>query len=217
MAQHEQQPEEAITKPLAAAAQGAGSYAQSSMYGRALSQRGRTGDQPGTDPATGRPTHQPGENGVASTGKSAEQPEPDIASTLTRQDDPGLRQLIGQFDPAVGNSLLAEQMLQAAEEPSGELWGPKPPPPVVEPGTWTFAETPAADDTPSSAGDPSTEEPAAPVPDGEYEILPVDGDDAFLLAAGLDSAAAQQRLQVGQVEPPPLTPPPGPALGPGPV
>ena len=200
MAQNEQQPEEAVSRPAAAAAQFAGNFTQTSMYGRALSQRGTQADQP-RDPTTG-------ENTPAGTRETAGPAEPDIASTLTLADDPALRRLIGRFDPA-------EEALRLAEQPpAGEPWGPEPPPSVIERGTWTWAQTEPAEESPVAADDPQPEPPE--LGEDGPEGPPLDAEDPFLACVELDSADAQQRLQAGQVEPPPIAPP-APGIGPGPV
>jgi hypothetical protein len=202
MAQQDPQPEEAATRPAASAAQFAGNFTQTSMYGRALAGRGQTGGKdkdlgPGSDeqqPAAGRPARK------SATGQGTAPPEPlpDNASTLELTDDPALRRLIEEWDPV-------EHATRLAAEP-GQPWAPEPPAPVIEPGHWTFA-FPDGEGTALTAGLDDGQQP------GEPEL---EADDPQLACRELDSDAAQHRLQVGQVELPPIVMP-GPAIGPGPV
>jgi hypothetical protein len=203
MAQQDPQPEEAATRPAAAAAQFAGSYTQTSMYGRALAGRGQAGEKdlgPASDeqPATGS-SGRPARKSRTGQNAAPDEPQPDLPSTLELSDDPALQRLIGQLDPV-------EEAMWRAEQPPGQEWGPEPPAPVVQPGQWTTA-TPETPDPAGPGADDSTEQA------GDPELA---ADDPYLACLELDSAAAQERLQVGQVELPPIATP-GPIIGPGPV
>src|SRR6476646_4376079 len=113
MAQHDQQPEEAISRPAAAAAQFAGNFTQTSMYGRALNNRGTPGPQQPIERATGRPIDAPTPNTPGGTGESRPVAEPTIVSTLSLTDDPALRLLTGRLDPV-------EEAMRPAELPPGQ-------------------------------------------------------------------------------------------------
>jgi hypothetical protein len=99
-------------------------------------------------------------------------------------DDPELAQLIDRLAPTDPWLRLID-MLQEPTAP----WPP----------TGTEVEAPET----------GSGKPPGAAPDG-----PAAEDDAALACGELDAAAAQQRLQTGQVEPPPAIAPAGPALGP---
>jgi hypothetical protein len=112
MAQHEQQPEDAVTRPAAAAASFAGSFTQTRMYGTALGRRGASGKQPGQDgePAgTAAGTNKPQQGAKTATAPATEPPA---------GDDPELAQLIERLEPPAGHDPKLTRLIQRLEEPA---------------------------------------------------------------------------------------------------